>query len=66
MTILFLIDLNPSDPKDNGDVHSKSVALLRNLLTGHDLDPRYSDPECKAKEHDIAKPSKLYILQLKM
>jgi hypothetical protein len=29
--------------QENGDVHSKSVALVRNLLTCHDIDPRYSE-----------------------
>lgn len=30
-------------------LHARAVNLLRNLLTSHDWDPRYSDASCKAR-----------------
>ncbi|XP_023320823.1 dedicator of cytokinesis protein 7, partial [Eurytemora carolleeae] len=53
---LGLTNLYNALDQDNGDVHSKSVALLRNLLTCHDLDPRYSDMDCKARVANLYLP----------
>lgn len=30
-------------------LHAKAVNMVRNLLTGHDGDPRYEDAECRAR-----------------
>ena len=39
---LCLTNLHNAVSQDNGDVHSKAVSLVRNLLTSHDTDPRCS------------------------
>ena len=40
---LCLTNLHNAVSQDNGDVHSKAVSLVRNLLTSHDTDPRCSN-----------------------
>lgn len=30
-------------------MHSRAVKCLQNLLTSHDIDPRYADVDCKAR-----------------
>ena len=30
-------------------MHARAANLVRNLLTSHDWDPRYSDASCKAR-----------------
>lgn len=33
----------------NPYLHGKCVNMIRNLMTCHDCDPRYADPECRAR-----------------
>jgi hypothetical protein len=33
----------------NPSIHNKVVNLVRNLMTCHDCDPRYTEPECRAR-----------------
>jgi hypothetical protein len=33
----------------NPSLHNKVVNLIRNLMTCHDCDPRYAEPECRAR-----------------
>lgn len=33
----------------NPSLHNKVVNLVRNLMTCHDCDPRYAEPECRAR-----------------
>ncbi|XP_059491152.1 dedicator of cytokinesis protein 7 isoform X2 [Neocloeon triangulifer] len=33
----------------NPHLHAKCVNMIRNLMTCHDCDPRYADPECKSR-----------------
>ncbi|CAB3365687.1 Hypothetical predicted protein [Cloeon dipterum] len=35
--------------KNNLHLHAKCVNMIRNLMTCHDCDPRYADPECKSR-----------------
>ncbi len=37
-------------------MHSKSVALVRNMLTCHDIDPRYSEQEYRARVANLYLP----------
>uniref|UniRef100_A0A674DWM0 Dedicator of cytokinesis 7 n=1 Tax=Salmo trutta TaxID=8032 RepID=A0A674DWM0_SALTR len=37
------------DPEAEGSVHCKVVSVVHNLLSSHDSDPRYADPEVKAR-----------------
>ena len=37
-------------------MHSKAVALIRNLLTCHDIDPRYSAQEQRARVANLDLP----------
>ncbi|XP_064626372.1 dedicator of cytokinesis protein 7-like isoform X5 [Lineus longissimus] len=46
---LILCDLAASFESHNNTVHNKAINVIRNLLTSHDMDPRYSDPEVKAR-----------------
>ncbi len=44
-------------------MHSKSVALVRNLLTCHDIDPRYSEePEHREESVPLVYYQKLFSL----
>ena len=53
---LCLTNLFNALEQENGDVHTKSISLVRNLLTTHDLDPRYSEPECRARVANLYLP----------
>ncbi|XP_014668067.1 PREDICTED: dedicator of cytokinesis protein 7-like [Priapulus caudatus] len=44
---LVLSDLSSALDGMNSSVHNRAINLVRNLLTCHDSDPRYSEPECK-------------------
>merc|ERR1719206_496775 len=53
---LCLTNLFNALEQENGDVHTKSISLVRNLLTTHDLDPRYSEPDCRARVANLYLP----------
>jgi len=46
---LVLSDLASVLSMHNSALDSKAVNLVRNLLTCHDGDPRYEDPDCRAR-----------------
>merc|ERR1719300_153733 len=53
---LCLTNLHNSVGQDNGDVHSRSISLMRNILSSHDTDPRFSDLECRARVANLYLP----------
>lgn len=53
---LCLTNLFNALEQENGDVHTKSISIVRNLLTTHDLDPRYSEPDCRARVANLYLP----------
>ncbi|XP_021924154.1 dedicator of cytokinesis protein 6 isoform X3 [Zootermopsis nevadensis] len=46
---LVLSDLSAVLDIQNPSLHNKVVNLVRNLMTCHDCDPRYAEPECRAR-----------------
>ncbi|XP_046985251.1 dedicator of cytokinesis protein 7 [Schistocerca americana] len=46
---LVLTDLATVLELQNPNLHFKVVNLVRNLLTYHDSDPRFAEPECRAR-----------------
>ncbi|XP_066997234.1 dedicator of cytokinesis protein 7 [Anabrus simplex] len=46
---LVLSDVATVLELQNPTLHSKVVNLVRNLMTSHDCDPRFAEPECKAR-----------------
>ncbi|PSN35267.1 Dedicator of cytokinesis protein 7 [Blattella germanica] len=46
---LVLSDLAAVLDIQNPNLHNKVVNLVRNLMTCHDCDPRYAEPECRAR-----------------
>ncbi|KAL5022031.1 hypothetical protein ScPMuIL_001186 [Solemya velum] len=46
---LMLSDLTTALETSNPSIHHKAINVVRNLLTNHDLDVRYTDPEMKAR-----------------
>ncbi|KAG8222990.1 hypothetical protein J437_LFUL002713 [Ladona fulva] len=46
---LVLSDLASVLDLQNPSLHHKAVNIIRNLMTCHDCDPRYSEPQCKAR-----------------
>lgn len=46
---LVLGDLAAVLTLPHAQLHAKAVNMVRNLLTGHDSDPRYEDVECRAR-----------------
>ncbi|KAK7862685.1 hypothetical protein R5R35_000927 [Gryllus longicercus] len=46
---LVLSDLATVLEMQNPGLHSKVVNIIRNLMTCHDCDPRYTEPDCKAR-----------------
>ncbi|XP_071439283.1 dedicator of cytokinesis protein 7 [Hetaerina americana] len=46
---LVLGDLATVLDLQNPCLHNKAVNIIRNLMTSHDCDPRYSEPQCKAR-----------------
>lgn len=46
---LVLGDLAAVLTLQNASLHAKAVNMVRNLLTVHDGDPRYEDPDCRAR-----------------
>ncbi|KAE8748545.1 hypothetical protein FOCC_FOCC004721 [Frankliniella occidentalis] len=46
---LVLGDLAAVLTLPHAQLHAKAVNMVRNLLTGHDSDPRYEDSECRAR-----------------
>ena len=53
---LCLTNLHNALAQENGDIQSKSISLLRNVLTSHDTDPRFSDSECLARVANLYLP----------
>ena len=53
---LCLTNLHNAVSQENGDVHVKSISLMRNLLSSHDTDPRFSDTDCRARVANLYLP----------
>ncbi len=43
-------------PFRSAEVHSRAVNSIRNLLAGHDADPRFKDSECRARVANLYLP----------
>ncbi len=53
---LCLTNLHNAVNQENGDVHGKSISLMRNLLSSHDTDPRFGDADCRARVANLYLP----------
>lgn len=45
-------------------LHSKVVNIIRNLMTSHDSDVRYAEPECKARVAALYLPLLLIVMDM--
>lgn len=53
---LLLTELSSVLECQNPCLHKKAVNAVRNLMTSHDRDPRYSEPACKARVAGLYMP----------
>lgn len=53
---LVLTNLDNALEQDHGDIHSRAVAVVRNLLTNHDIDPRYNESDARARVANLYLP----------
>lgn len=45
-------------------LHSKVVNIIRNLMTSHDLDVRYAEPDCKARVAALYLPLLVIVMDM--